>query len=190
MSRRHARPDVHFPTISAPSVVIARSLHRICSPKSSTQSLIWSPTCPVAPRCRAGRGLRARLTLALTSAGYEPDHRHRAAGVPLRPPLGTHARSGRDHPQRFVRIPAARPAARVGIEGAWTAVAVVIGLVIATRTVSALLTIDDNSWLDPAGGPGSPSADDGARPADTDPESSLFGTENPDASQRRAPGGT
>jgi uncharacterized membrane protein YvlD (DUF360 family) len=36
----------------------------------------------------------------------------------------------------------------VEIDGFWTALAVVIGLVIVTTMVSALLAIDDNSWLD------------------------------------------
>ncbi len=36
----------------------------------------------------------------------------------------------------------------VEIDGFWTALAVVVGLVIVTTLLSALLAIDDNSWLD------------------------------------------
>ena len=36
----------------------------------------------------------------------------------------------------------------VDIDGFWTALAVVVGLVIVTTLLSALLAIDDNSWLD------------------------------------------
>ena len=36
----------------------------------------------------------------------------------------------------------------IGIDGFWTAVWLVVGLAIGATMVSALLAIDDNSWLD------------------------------------------